>query len=160
MVRELSAQDGPSGLIKPMLRAGKVHIIPILAAAGIVLLAVLLFLARESPISAADRFLVALGRGDVDTLMELSYFAGDKEDLRRQWEFATQEAGKYYRFRYKIRFAREVGDTAAVSIEFERDAMSGASFPENRQIPMVRENGRWKVDVAAVTRDLYPALPR
>ncbi|MFQ3587076.1 MAG: hypothetical protein SNJ74_02280 [Fimbriimonadaceae bacterium] len=143
-----------------MLRAGKVHIIPILAAAGIILLAGLLFLARESPVSAADRFLVALAKGDVDQLMDLSYYAGDREELRRQWEFATQEAGKYYRFRYKIRFAREVGDTAAVSLEFERDALSGASFPENRQIPMVRDGGRWKVDVAAITRDLYPALPR
>lgn len=143
-----------------MLRAGKVHIVPILAVVGVVVLAVLLFLARESPAAAADRFLVALAKGDVNRLMELSYFGGDREELRRQWEFATQEAGKYYRFRYQIRFAKEVGDTAAVSLEFERDAFSGASFPENRQIPMVRQGGRWKVDVAAMTRDLYPALPR
>ncbi len=129
--------------------------------AGLLLLAVLLFFKRESPTEAASIFMSALAEGDSKTLAGLTYAPNkDKETVLKEWEFATR-IGKHYRFAWRIRSTKVFSDgTAAINMEVERNLGSGASYGEKFELPMVQQDGKWKVDVASITRTMYPALPR
>jgi len=97
----------------------------------------------------------------VDRLCELSYFPGDKEKLRKQWEFAVNDAGKYYVYTWQFTGTTiSDSDTAAVAMAFMANADQSGSPESKIQLPMVKENGVWKVDVKAITTEMYPALPR
>lgn len=143
-----------------MVRAGRAHWITIAGIAGAVALAIVLYFGGDSPTSVANRFLVALAKGDVETLVELSYYEGDESLLRKQWEYATRVAAPYYRFTWDIVTVKQpTEDSAAVRTSFERSYGPG-SFPERFDIPLRRVNGKWMVDVRLLSRGLYPALPR
>jgi hypothetical protein len=142
-----------------MLRAGKAHWITLSGIVGVLVLVGVILFGGDSPTSVANRFLVALARGDVDTLMDLSYFEGDRQSLRIQWDYATKVAGPYYRFTWRIVTEKIASEqSAAVKTQFERDYGPG-SYPENIDIPLVKSDGRWKVDVRGLYRRMYPALP-
>lgn len=143
-----------------MRRAGKAHLITIAVLLGLAVLGVLLMFSGDNPMGAASRFMSALAKGDVDTLTKLSYYEGPKDKLREQWEFACKEAGEYYLFRWRVQTARIHGeDRAAVLTWIERN-LGPSSFEEKIDLPMVKEDGAWKVDVRAIYRGMYPALPR
>jgi hypothetical protein len=128
---------------------------------GVVFIVVLFFLGKDSPSQVASQFLVALAKGDVDTLVKDSYYQGSEEQLRKEWEFAVKEAGPYYRFVWRIKDERQSTDTAAsIQLGWRKNATSPASYEDNTELPMVKDGGRWKVDVRAIDRELYPALPR
>lgn len=121
-----------------------------------------LFMGRESMSSTCGRFLSALSSGDIDTLVATSY-AGTKtpEEMRKEWEFTINEAAPYYRFIYKIENSREQGSTGgSVAIRFWKNATSSGSYDEQFDIPMVKTDGGWKVDVRGISREMFPALPR
>lgn len=143
-------------------QSGKVHIITILGALCGLMIVGLLFFSRESPQTVAGAFMGALGRGDVDTLVKLSYAPDrDKDELRSQWEFAVKEAGPYFRFTYDIKGVKEADDkTAAVRMIYWPNVDDPASYEQNYDLPMVKEDGKWKVDVLSITSKMYPALPR
>lgn len=142
--------------------AGRVHWITLLGLVGAVAIIALFLFSKESPEAAANRFLVALAKGDVKTLTDLSYYPdGDKQKLVDQWNFAVNTAGKHYLFRWKTKFGKETDSRfAIVAVGFHRDLTSPTSYEENYQIPMVQDGGRWKVDVRSLSRTMYPALPR
>jgi hypothetical protein len=145
-----------------MKRAGRIHWLVLVGVLGLLAIAFILVFSKESPSIAANRFMYALAKGDVKTLTELSFHPNaDKESIRKQWEFATKEAGPYYRFTWKIRHGKEAGDgTAAVVMDVVRDVFAASAYDEKFELPMVMHEGRWMVDVPAISRNLYPALPR
>ncbi len=143
-----------------MLRSGRAHWVTVSGIIGILALIVVLVFGGDSPASTTNRFMNALADGDVDTLMSMSYYDGSKESLKEQWEFATKVAGRYYRFRWQVVTVKEPTEkSAAVKLMVERNVGMG-SVPEKMDVPLVRPNGRWLVDVKALHRGLYPALPR
>lgn len=145
-----------------MRRAGRVHWI-VLALLGSALLALaMLALSADSPRSAANRFLVALARGEAQALADLSYFEPPREPaaVRELWA-KTLDRGAYFRFVWRIRGTTELpNDRATVGIQFVRDAGSRYAYEENFSLDMVRDQGRWKVDVMSLSREMYPGLPR
>lgn len=127
---------------------------------GVLAIIVLLLAGKDSPTQAGNEFLVALAKGKVDDLVNDSYYQGSKEDLRKQWEFATTEAGQYYRFLWRVKDERISSPTSAsIQLGWVKNVGTPGAYEDNAELPMVKENGRWKVDVKAMSHDLYPALP-
>lgn len=145
-----------------MNQSGRVSLLGILGLASFVLIGALLFLSRESLNSVGGRFMSALAKGDVDTLTKMS-FLGKRtpEEIRNMWKFTVGTSGKYYNFRYRITSSRQADqNSGTVTMMFTKDADSPSAFEEKRELPLVKVNDDWKVDVANMSRDIYPGLPR
>lgn len=135
---------------------------PVVAAicAGLILIGIVLFANRESPADATNEFLTALAQGNVNKLMDLSYYQGDKNELRKEWEFATQVAGAHYTFTWSVLQTKTAENSANVSINITKNVVKSGSYEEQSAIPLVEHNGQWLVDVRAIDRSIYPDLPR
>lgn len=143
-----------------MRRSGRVNIILVLGLASIVVLIGLLFFTKSSPTTAVGNFFTALAKADIDKLVDLSYYPEDKAKLRSQWEFATKEAAPHFRFTWRIAGAKEIDSThASVNVQWTKNLFNGG-YEERYEVPCVKVNGEWKVDVVSIARDMYPALPR
>ena len=145
-----------------MRESGRVSIVGLLATIGAVIVFSLLLFSKESPSSVGGRFMDALARGDSAKLTELTYLSGkSKDEIKKEWEFSTQTAGKYYTFLWTVVAATQADDkTASVRLQVQRNVMSGSSYDENFQLPLVKVDDKWLVDVAAISREMYPGLPR
>jgi hypothetical protein len=142
-------------------QSGRIHILTILGIVCALLVVGLLFFSKESPENVASSYMSALARGDAAALTELSYYENDRNDLRKQYDFATQVAAKYYRFVWKIDHSKQTGkDSAAVVLKMVRNSADASAYEENFELPMVMQDGKWKVDVASIQSGMYPALPR
>ena len=131
------------------------------AAAVVILLAFFFFAGRNTPTATAEEFMEALAKGDYVKLADISYTHGsDKQTLENEYKFATQEAGKNYSFIWRIKDEREAdANTASVQISMMRNARRGTSYEENFEIPLIKQDGKWLVDVASINTLMYPALP-
>jgi uncharacterized membrane protein YvbJ len=131
-------------------------------AIAVVLVAIFFFAGQGSPSSTAEDFMEALGHGDTAKLVDITYVRnGDKEALRKAYDFATHEAGKNYSFYWTIKDEHQADpNTASVQLSVRRNARRMSSFDENFEIPLVRQDGKWLVDVAGINTLMYPALPR
>ena len=147
---------------KPMNQSGRVSVLGILGLLSFVLIATLLFLSRESLNSVGGRFMSALAKGDVDTLTKMTYLGKRSPDeIRTMWTFTTKTAGKYYNFAYRITSSQQSNATnGSVTMQIMRDADSGSAYEEKRELPLLKVGDEWKVDVANISRDIYPGLPR
>jgi hypothetical protein len=115
----------------------------------------------DSPETAALDFMSALATGDVATLTKLTYISGQTpEQIRKQWDFAENTAGKYYSFNYIISGSTQTdSNDAAISMQFTKDSRKIAAYSEPASIPMIKKDGKWFVDVGGMDRTLFPALP-
>ncbi len=126
---------------------------------GIVALVFLILFNGNSPTEAANQFLSALAAGNDKELMALSWYDGDRSKLQKEWDFATQVAGKYYSFTWSPITAKRSGDSANVEINITKNARKFGSYQEQTAIPLVRKDGKWLVDVKSIDRKMYPDLP-
>lgn len=116
----------------------------------------------SSPSEAAVKFMSALAKGDVQALTGLTALGTDTPaQVEAKWKFAT-EAAKHYRFGWSITSAttNRAGDRGAVRMQVERNLGGSGSYGENFQLPMVKKDGTWKVEVSGISREMYPFLPR
>ncbi len=145
-----------------MKQSGRVSLIGIGSLFCVIVIVVLLAFSRESPASAGTRFMIALQHHDVDTLTKMSKMDGESEDqIRKQWDFAVNTAEKYYVFTYRIDHAAQSSPTtASVTIQMTKDADKPGSYEDLAQLPMVKDNDQWKVDVRALSRDFYNCIPQ
>ena len=106
--------------------------------------------------------MLALGERDVETLVRLSSAPGETPDqLRKEWRYATEIAGKRYRFAFRILMAKEANDnTASVALHVFRNADLDTTYPEKFELPMLKVDGNWLVEIRGINRQMYPALPR
>lgn len=118
-------------------------------------------LSGEAPESVATKFLAALSKGDPKTLTALSYMGSEPEsNIEQKWQF-TVDVTRYYQFKYLIEGVKQVDpDAANVQVEMMKDANRPGAVPEHFELPMVKINNHWKVDLRALNREIYPALPR
>jgi len=130
-------------------------------AMALILVAIFVFAGRGSPTSTAQEFMEALARGDTAKLTDLTYIRnGDKEAMRKGYDFATHEAGQNYSFLWRVKDEHQAdANDASVQLSVIRNARGMASFEENFEIPLVRQDGKWLVDVGGINDLLYPALP-
>jgi hypothetical protein len=145
-----------------VLRAGRINVIGAVVVAGIVALLVMVMLSGEGPATAGGRFMVALEKGDVKTLVDMSYSDGiSKEELQKKWEYGTQVVAPHYRFVYTVNGASETSnDTASLRMTLTRDVDNPSAFEEKFELPLKKKDGRWLVDVFSIDRRMYPGLPR
>lgn len=145
-----------------MRRAGRVSPLFLGVVVAVVALFGLILFNKKGPGEAAATFMDGLARGDVNTLVATSYAPGKSpEELREDWQFATQKVAKHYLFRWKITSSNVVDDdNATVRLSVERNLGNGGSYEENYGLPLHRKDGEWKVDASGISREMYPALPR
>lgn len=144
-----------------MKRSGRVSLV-LLAAVAIVAAVVVLFLmAGDSPSGVAGRFLTALAKGDTKTLTELSYMEGlSPEEIESRWKL-THESSKYWVFAYAVKDSKEQdANNATVNLIWTKDLAGQVPEEGEAELPMVRKDGKWKVDVRAISRSMYPFLPQ
>lgn len=143
-------------------QSGRISVITILVLAGTLAIIAIFALSRESIQSVGSRFMSALSRHDVDTLTDLSYAGNQtKEEIRKKWDYAVNVAGQHYYFTWRATSSKEANaDNGAVQLSVSRNANQPGSYEENFQLPMVKVNNDWKVDVTGISRDMFPGLPR
>ena len=144
-----------------MKQAGKAHWLTIAGILSVFVVAGLFFFGKDSAATTAGEFMSALAKGDVDTLTELSWFQGaTKEQLKEKWRYSVKEVGPHYVFAWKINAVTRSGDdSAAARMQVIRNLDAGG-YEENFQLPLVKDNGNWKVDVRSISRAMYPGLPK
>jgi hypothetical protein len=148
------------------MRAGRVHwftlLIVGLAAVFVVGALLLTLFSGGTPTGSGAKFMNALANGDAEQLTELSHIDGRSEDqIRKGWEYAVKVAGPHYRFRWQVvSESKPSDDEAMVLLKVWRNAVRVDSYDERFQLPMLRIDGKWKVDVRGISREMYPGLPR
>jgi hypothetical protein len=144
-----------------MNRKGRVSWLALFCIFAALVFVAVVFASKESLSSVGGRFMTALAKGDVDTLTKMTYLGTEsQEDIRSQWDFAVNHAGKYYNFFYHVTGAGMADEkSGAVHLSVTRNADQPGSFEENYQLPMVKVGDEWKVDVKSISREMYPALP-
>jgi hypothetical protein len=145
-----------------MNRYGRISILVLVAAAGILVMVGLLAFTREGVATVGSRFMTALSTRDIDTLTKMTYLSGkSEEEIRKEWDFALNTAGKHYLFRWQILTATQAdADNGSVRMYVVRNAASPGAYEEVFALPLTRQEGQWKVDVRGINRDMFPALPR
>jgi Protein of unknown function (DUF2950) len=147
-----------------MKKAGRVSLLTLIVIVAVLTggAVVLLLIVPDSPESAATQFMSALAGGNVDKLVSLSDLGDESPDqAHKQWDFAVNTAGKYYQFAYTIMGSSEADPTdASVKIQMLRNPDKVGSYQETFDIPMVKKNEHWLVDVRAMNRTIYPAMPQ
>ena len=144
-----------------MLRSGKAHWLMVAGIVAVIAIGgVFISSGGESPQGRATVFMAALAAGDAKTAAASSKSEKIKdEDLLKKWE-KTLAYGKHYVFTYKITgMSMPNQDTAIVKMLVERNAGNG-SYGENFQLDLKRYDGKWKVRMDGLSRELYPFLPR
>jgi hypothetical protein len=144
-----------------MNRSGRVSL-PLIILVVVAVAAVAIFLlAGESPSGVASKFLIALARKDAKEVAALSYMGPiDEAEKVKRWQ-KTLEATKYWRFNYAITdTSQQDANNATVRMKWIKAADQGGAFEEKYELPMVKKDGNWKVDVRAISREMYPSLPQ
>jgi len=148
-----------------MRQSGRINIITLLAIVGVVAVVGILFMSGESPSVAGNRFLLALHNRDVDAVAAMSYVDSDTkitpDQIKDKWAYTLNEATPSYQFVAKVNFSKLIApEEAIISIEMYKDADSSSSYPELFQIKLIKQDGKWKVDIFDIPRKFYPALPK
>lgn len=144
-----------------MKRSGRTSIVVIITVVLVAAVVGLFLMAGESPNGVGVKFLTALANGNSKTLAELSYMDGNTpEQIEEKWK-QTHEISKYWLFAYKVMGTTIQDDkTATIRLDWVKNAASPSAYGEKYELPMVKVDGKWKVDVRAISREMYPALPR
>lgn len=143
-------------------RAGRINVLALFGILSILVVGVLFFVGGESATSVASRFLTALAQGNSKELARLSYMPGlDQAEIERQWAYTTDVVAPHYTFRWEVmNETRADPQNAAVSIKMWKNYADPGSYDERFGMPMVKQNGRWLVDVRGLPRKMFPGLPR
>lgn len=144
-----------------MKRSGRTSIIVVITVALVAAVIGLFLLAGESPTGAGSKFFTALANGDSKQLAELSYMDGlSKDQVEQKWK-ESYEVSKFWLFNCRIKgYTNQDENSATIQLEWVKNASSPGSYPEEFELPMVKVDGKWKVDVRAISREMYPGLPR
>jgi len=137
------------------------NLIVVFGIAGLAAILLLLTLAQQSPQEAANEFIEALATKDVDKLTEMSYLESPQTPLKEQWDIAVNERAKNFVFMWLYESSRQSSPEEAVVrltlVEFRGPEQKET---EPYEIPLIKRDGRWKIDLASLTRKFFPALPR
>ncbi len=143
-----------------MKRSGKVHWMVLAAMAAAVAVIALFLTGGSSPQTTGQVFMSALVRGDAKVLAENSTSSSmSQEELLKAWEKTVKDA-EHYRFTYRILAASQTSnDSAAVIMHVLRN-LDITSYEENFQLDLKKVDGKWKVRIEGLSREMYPFMPR
>lgn len=118
-------------------------------------------LQQQTPEEAAEEFLQALAKKDIDKLLQVSYLENPSLPLREQWDFCLNQAAKNYIFIWNYTGSQRIDEEhASVKVEFMVFHGLEPSYEEPIEIPLVMRDGKWKVDLNSLSRKFFPALPK
>lgn len=142
--------------------AGRISPLALFGVVAVALIGAGFFFVQQSVATVGSQFMDALARGDVNKLTEMSYMADlPKEEIRKRWDFTVNKAAPYYRFTWAITDSGETaGNAGYVRLNVTRNAGTPGGYDEPFELPLLKIDGQWKVDVRAISRDMYPGLPR
>jgi hypothetical protein len=120
-----------------------------------------MMMASTSPTGAANGFLTAFSRGDAKGCVQYAYLDGmTDEQAEAAWK-KTLHYAEHFRFAWRIKGESIPNpNEATVDMEFVKTADAPSAYPENYSLPMIKINGKWKVDARQINRTMIPALPR
>jgi len=142
-------------------RTGRVSIGLIFGLMLLIMVTIVVVFSQDSPKAAGTRFMDALARHDVKAVTALS-FMGKKSpaEKEKEWEQTINVIGKHYGFYWRVTGDARSSDTeAAVKMIVQRNIQSGSTYDEKFELPMLKVDGKWLVDVNALDRRLFPGLP-
>jgi len=143
-----------------MLKQGKAHWLVIAGILAVLMLVVLLFTTAEDPTSKAQKFMTALGDGDAKKLAEYTTSGNhDQKTLETLWAKSVKDA-EFYRFRFKILGTQMANSNQAQVRMHVRQSADPTEVEENFQLDLQKVDGKWKVRLEGISRDMYPFLPR
>jgi hypothetical protein len=145
-----------------MKKAGRA-LVPVIFALAVVIVGVMFLVLASSatPTSVANDFLVALAKGDTKNLASLGYIEGVSEDQAQKVWAKTIDRSMYYRFVWRIKNAAQASPSnASVQMDVVKNADGPGSYPDDYELPLVKIDGKWRVDVRGISRAMYPGLPR
>jgi hypothetical protein len=128
--------------------------------AGLVVMA--LTTGGETPMAVGGKFMSALAAGDAAKLAALSHAEGvSQEELEEQWRYTMDVAAPHFKFTYAIKGESITTDRdAIVWMMYAKDAGSSSAYEERFELPLVKTDEGWRVDVYSLNRDMFPGLPR
>jgi hypothetical protein len=145
---------------RPSIRSGRISLVLLASLLSVALIVVLVVVSGPSPRTAAEQFMSALAKGDVDRLTELSIVHDkSKNEIHKEWELAVKY-GQTYTFSWEVGSVQQQGDTASVRVDVTPTIFGTAPYAQPKPLQLQKVNGVWKVDVAEATRDMYPYLPQ
>lgn len=140
--------------------SGKIHWLTIAVPVGLLVLGAVFMSGGEDPQVRAGIFMSALARGDAKTVAESCFIDGvSQEEILKAWEQSVQDA-EYYRFTYRITGVQQNGDTAQARMYVNRSPLQGGGYDENFQLDLKKIDGKWKVRLNGISREMYPFMPR
>lgn len=142
------------------MKSGRVSLLTVLVIASLVFLGAIVAFSRntDSPETAVVAFMDALARNDAKALTATSYVDGESnEELLKKWETSCRYT-KTYLFQWTFKGSKTLDESSGVA----KIGMYGigASMEQDFNIPLVKHDGKWKVDLAVVDRAFFPSLPR
>ena len=144
-----------------MVRSGRISTVLLLVIVALAaLVGVIFFFRGENYMQSATQFMDALSRGDTAKLSELSHIDGnDKAQIKEKWD-KTFRFGKHFKFIWTVKSGRETGaDSAVVTLTYWRSPDLGG-YDEKFEVPLIKKDGKWLVEVRGLSRQMFPALPR
>jgi hypothetical protein len=139
----------------------KINPIILIGALGLILIPIIMFMLGQSPQSAANDFMAALAKGNVDKLTEMSYLPDPERPLKEQWKETFDLYAKDYVYGWEMGSTQKMGSDRAV-VKVTIVEFRGPEMHENDTVnlPLVKKDGEWKVDIRDLTRTFFPGLPR
>jgi type II secretory pathway pseudopilin PulG len=140
--------------------AARINLLIVLGLFGLAALVLLLVLLQPSPDDAMRKFMQALASHDVDTLTEMSYLEHPHAPIREQWDLCVNHLAKNYVFLWSYEGLRQpTPDEAVVRMNFTEFLGPEPHQTDSFEVPLVKKDGIWKVDLASLTRKFFPGLP-
>ena len=139
------------------------------ALAALIALVGLFTLSGDTPDKAAREFMSGLAKADAKALASRSFLneggktkdsKASEEEMAKAWQ-ACFEGSKYFRFVYTVGDPSIQQDgSASVKLMINRNPFGMGGYDEHFELPMFKEDGKWKVHVQGISREMYPFLPR
>lgn len=145
-----------------MKRSGRVSPLIVVGIACLLLIFPLMCASTRGPEYTAAEFMTALGKADVDKLAQTSIIGSASPERTRELWKQTLERGQHYLFTFRVGASTQnTPDTAVVELWLRRNLQLKMGQEEEKfQLPLIKQNNAWKVDVQSMDRNIYPALPR
>lgn len=140
--------------------SGRVSVVLLAALCAVGFIVLLVSFTGQTPRAAAGQFMTALAKGDADGLADLSIVqTKSRDDMKKQWEDTVRHTRSYV-FVWQILAVTQNGDNATVKLDVVRNATDPMSYAEHFELPLTKRDGKWKVLVPQISREMFPYLPQ
>lgn len=149
----------PGGIHYGKMKRGRVSLFTVVVIGAVAALSGIVVFSRtgDSPESAITQFLTALATKDRATLTARSFLPGNTpEELQKKWD-ETCRLTEYFVFQWHYKGAQTQTEKTAVA---KVNMFGRGAVDQDFNVSMVKQDGKWKVDLSILDRKFFPSLPR